>query len=343
MRAHERRRRSLGASVGLAGSIQSRNFVVRGFMLSSAGPSIDSQAGTVLSRWIVPRLTFALTSLALCACTPEPIDDTCNPGDAGGDARTGFVKIPASTFDMGSTPGQPGYGTTDYYGPESNHVHSVTLTHAYCVALTEVTRGQFQAVMGYKPPHTAHCNGQSEDDCPVEEVNWYESVAYTNAVSNAAGLQECYTCTGTGTNVQCDVGPNPYDCTGYRLLTEAEWEGAARCGTDTAYAGSNTSAEVAWTMENSNDSTHTVAGLAPNACGLYDMSGNVSEWTQDTSPAYPSGAITDPVGAESGPYRTARGGSFLAEAVYASVSDRNDVRDGDGNSDRGFRLSRSIP
>ncbi len=69
---------------------------------------------------------------------------------------------------------------------------------------------------------------------------------------------------GSGSGVQCGVGMNPYDCDGYRLLTEAEWEGAARCGTDTLYAGSDTSTEVAWTLENS-DGTQTVAGLAPNA------------------------------------------------------------------------------
>jgi formylglycine-generating enzyme required for sulfatase activity len=157
-------------------------------------------------------------------------------------------------------------------------------------------------------------------------------------------LQECYTCVGTGSGPQCDVVVNPYDCTGYRLLTEAEWEGAARCGADTLYAGSDTAADVAWTVENSNSSTHTVAGLAPNACGLYDMSGNVWEWTQDGYEEYPSGAVTDPVGAESGANRVLRGGGWPTGAGGAALSSRRyDVYPGDAFGDLGFRLSRSSP
>ncbi len=306
-------------------------------------------------------LTLALAAFTLTGCTPKA-DDTSNPGDADTDADTdadsdadsdtdtdadsdtdtdsdtdadaGFVKIPASTFDMGSTPGQPDYG----YG-----VHSVTLTHAYYVGVTEVTQGQFQAVMGYNPSYFTDCDGQGPDNCPVEQVNWYESAAYANALSDAAGLQECYTCTGSGTNVECDVGMNPYDCTGYRLLTEAEWEGAARCGTDTEYAGSNTSTDVAWTDENTNSSPHTVAGLAPNACGLYDMSGNVWEWTQDWYDDYPSGSVTDPIGAESGSFRVFRGGGWFNDAGAAAVSGRNYGTPGYAGGRVGFRVSRSSP
>ena len=125
-------------------------------------------------------------------------------------------------------------------------------------------------------------------------------------------------------------------------MTEAEWEGAARCGTDTEYAGSNTSTDVAWTAENS-DGTQTVAGLAPNACGLYDMSGNVWEWTQDWYDDYPSGSVTDPNGAESGSNRVDRGGGWLNGAYNAAVSNRDGVYPGGSSSNLGFRLSRSSP
>jgi formylglycine-generating enzyme required for sulfatase activity len=161
-------------------------------------------------------------------------------------------------------------------------------------------------------------------------------------MSDAAGLQECYTCTGAGTGVQCDVGPNPYDCTGYRLLTEAEWEGAARCGTDTTYAGSNTSTDVAWTAENS-DVTQTVAGLAPNACGLYDMSGNVWEWTQDGYYFYPSESVTDPIGEEASSNRVRRGGGWDYGADNALVSYRDSLTPGSANGALGFRLARTSP
>ena len=310
-------------------------------------------------------LALALASFSLGACTPKTTDDTSNPADADTDtdadsdadsdadtdadtdgdsdagsdtdsdtdADAGFVKIPASTFDMGSTPGQPDDGYD---------VHSVTLTHDYYVGVTEVTQGQFLAVMGYNRSYFKDCDGLGPDNCPVEYVNWYESAAYANAVSAAAGLQECYECTGSGTGVQCDVGSNPYDCTGYRLLTEAEWEGAARCGTDTMYAGSDTSSEVAWTEENSSD-TQPVGGLAPNACGLYDMSGNVWEWTQDWYDDYPEGSVTDPVGAESGSYRVFRGGDWSYGAYYATVSRRVGAYPYRAHDYLGFRLARSIP
>ncbi|MSP55716.1 MAG: hypothetical protein EXR69_08965 [Myxococcales bacterium] len=82
--------------------------------------------------------------------------------------------------------------------------------------------------MGYNPSYHTDCDGLGPDNCPVDTVSWWQSAAHANAKSDAAGLQECYTCTGSGIDVKCAVGPNPYDCTGYRLLTEAAWEGAAR-------------------------------------------------------------------------------------------------------------------
>ena len=211
------------------------------------------------------------------------------------------------------------------------------------MSVTEVTQGQFTAVMGYNPAYFTDCDGLGPDNCPVEGVDWSQSAAYANAVSDAVGLQECYTCTGSGTSVECDVAMNPYDCTGYRLLTESEWEGAARCGTDTEYAGSNTSTDVAWTVENSDDRTHAVAGLAPNACGIYDMSGNVFEWTQAWYDNYPSGSVTDPVGAESGSYRVYRGGDWYDVAYYAGVSFRHFGAPSIPGNRLGFRLARSVP
>ncbi len=294
-------------------------------------------------------LTAALASLSVTACAPGAAADLASPGgteqnpdtvvdtnNSSTDAGAGFAKVPASTFDMGSTPGQPDYG----YG-----VHSVTLTHDYYVGVTEVTQGEFQAVMGYNPSYFTDCAGFDPDNCPVESLNWHESAAYSNALSNAAGLQECYTCTGSGAIITCTVTSNPYDCTGYRLLTEAEWEGAARCGTDTEYAGSNTSADVAWTTENAYSGMHAGADLNPNTCGLYDMSGNVWEWTQDWFENYPTGGVTDPVGAENGcmPYRIYRGGGSNNNAYYATVSYRHSVAPLFRSGYNGFRVARSSP
>lgn len=232
-----------------------------------------------------------------------------------------FVEIPAGTFQMGT-------GSTE---------HSVTLTHAYLVGVTEVTQGQFQAAMGYNPSRFTSCGA----DCPVERLSWHESAAYANAVSREAGLTECYTCTGGGSSVVCDVAMNPYDCDGYRLLTEAEWEGVARCGTDLDYSGSNSLADVGWYSDNSGSTTHAAAELEPSACGTYDMSGNVWEWTQDWYDSYPSGSVTDPVGASSGTERSGRGGCWYHDASMAIVTSR--TADGPTNIgyNMGFRLGRS--
>jgi formylglycine-generating enzyme required for sulfatase activity len=136
-----------------------------------------------------------------------------------------------------------------------------------------------------------------------------------------------------------------YSCAGYRLPTEAEWEGAARCGEDLLYAGSSSVDAVAWYAGNSVGTTSSVAGLAPNACGLYDMSGNVWEWTNDwfSGTAYGGGAATDPTGPASGLSRVYRGGSWGDDVRYARVAARGvDIPEYQGGN-VGVRLVRTAP
>lgn len=263
--------------------------------------------------------------------TDSGIADTggADTNDGGDDD---FVTVSASTFDMGSTPGQPELG----YG-----VHSVTLTHDYLVAVTEVTHGQFEAAMGYNPSTYTECDGDGSSNCPVENADWHESAAYANALSAAAGLTDCYTCTGSGAEVECEVAGNPYECEGYRLLTEAEWEGAARCGSDTWYAGSDVAGVVAWGQWNTG-SLHEVAGLQPNDCGIYDMSGNVWEWTHDWYADYPSESVTDPTGPETGSERVLRGGGVnMGGFESATVSYRSWGAPGSASRFWGFRVGRT--
>ena len=233
-----------------------------------------------------------------------------------------MVAITAGTFEMGSAD----------YGP----IHTVTLTHDFWIGQTELTQAQYLAGMGTNPSYFSSCGST----CPVDSVSWEVAGKYANALSTAEGLELCYT--ATGSDLSGSLGGDPYACEGYRLPTEAEWEYAARGGESYTYAGSNTADDVAWTYENSGNTTHAVAGKAANALNVYDMSGNLWEWTNDWYQDYASGAGLDPSGAASGSARAYRGGGFYNLASNAPLTARGGnvapTYDGFG---MGFRLARS--
>jgi len=233
---------------------------------------------------------------------------------------TKWVAIPAGTFMMGSPTNEP-----CRYPDETQH--QVTLTNSFEIMATEVTQGQFQALMGYNPSKKTACGS----DCPVDWVSWYEAAAYCNALSTARGLPQCYACTGSGSAVSCSevtsyAGAKVYECPGYRLATEAEWEYSYRAGTTTALhsgpitvcTGVDPNADkIAWYKQNAGGTPHPVAQKSPNAWSLHDMSGNAWEWCHDwlQTDLGPS-PVTDPWGAPSGTGRIARGGSWMHNPQY---------------------------
>ena len=142
------------------------------------------------------------------------------------------------------------------------------------------------------------------------------------------------------------VAPNPYRLP-YRLLSEAEWEYAARAGSQTAYSFDNDSGELdrcAWFKGNSGGKTHPVGEKLPNAFGLHDMHGNVWEWTQDCWNESYNGAPTDGSAWTRGDcsLRVVRGGSwnYNPQSLRSAYRDRSSTA-GRGNVS-GFRVARTL-
>ena len=254
----------------------------------------------------------------------------------------GFVHIEPGTFVMGSPDGELGRR------PDED-AHEVTLTHGFFMQAHEVTQAEWISFAGNNPAYFPGC-----DECPMETINFYEALAYANSLSEADGHEPCYElvdCVGDpGTGMDCTefniLAESPYECDGFRLPTEAEWEYAARAGTTSAtYIGeleeTGCSAPdldtIAWSCANTEE-TQPVGTLEPNAWGLYDMLGNVFELTTDWHAEYPEGPVTDPVGPESGTFLVIRGGAwdFAPEHSRASRRAREDLTSAGDHV--GFRL-----
>ena len=164
------------------------------------------------------------------------------------------------------------------------------ITKSFLIGQTQVTQAQWEAVMGSNPSEYSSFQmprmGCSVTQ-PVENVNWFDCVRFCNALSEAEGLEPVYSI-GSGDKPSVDLN---LDRNGYRLPTAAEWEYAAKAGTDFAYAGSDNLDEVGWWRDHPRNellATRTprtapkpVGMLQPNSWGIYDMSGNVSEWCHD--------------------------------------------------------------
>ena len=255
--------------------------------------------------------------------------------------------VPKGQFLMGSP--------EDEAGRKRDEAQTaVELTQGFFIGRFEVTQADWADVASGRddwnsqPAHFEECGS----DCPVESINWWETLHYLNARSEKEGLQPCYvisscdevrvgdgrTCGAVAVqNAEAVLVESPYECEGYRLPTEAEWEYAYRAGSMTAFYNGDISQttcgydavldSIGWYCGNSDLTTHPVGEKLPNALGLFDMAGNVFEWCWD----------------DYGPFKSLRGGDWH----FYAKGGRAAYRFGNSSDSRtphyGFRVVRTAP
>lgn len=241
--------------------------------------------------------------------------------DLPGGLSIELLYIAPGEFLMGSPESEEGRR-------EDESQHLVRLTQGYWLGKTQVTQGQWKALMGNNPSRFI----ESGLDAPVECVSWQDATDFCRKLSKQDQVAGCM--------------PEGYE---YGMPTEAQWEYACRAGTMTEYHRGETESDlwrVGWYDANSHMTTHPVARKKPNPWGLYDMHGNVWEWCQDSyeespgeSPASALDVMVNPVGLLHGPDRVVRGGSWLDSAISCRAASICSFGVDDRYGTVGFRLA----
>ena len=290
----------------------------------------DEEEGSLLSRlkanlWVVPTLVIVIAGIwglsHLKACWSDSGQKAVNTTASRfetftvGNITFKMVYVEGGTFMMGAGEKEKEEADSDEFPP-----HQVTLSD-YMIGETEVTEGLWKAVMGDAPlPYDG-------DDHPAKKVSWDDCQLFVSRLSQMTGRP-------------------------FTLPTEAQWEFAARGGRythDFKYAGSDNLDQVGWYSVNAWDKgkgnpdfgSHPVGSKAPNELGLYDMSGNVWEWCQDSYGRYTDEDQTDPQGqpGDMHSYRVNRGGSWDYIATSARSANRRNRTPDFRNFNLGLRLA----
>ncbi len=225
-----------------------------------------------------------------------------------------MVVIPAGSFLMGSPKSET--GRSDSEGPQ----HRVTIALPVAVGKFTVTFDEFDAcVADGGCSHKPHDRDRGRGRRPVIDVSWEDAKAYTEWLSQKTG-------------------------TPYRLLTEAEWEYAARAATSTAYSFGDIITSQQANYDETHEGTVPVGCYPANAFGLHDMHGNVWEWTEDCWNANYTGAPSDGSAWTTGDcgQRVRRGGSWSNYPRNLRSASRNRGPAGNRYDVNGFRVSRTL-
>lgn len=194
--------------------------------------------------------------------------------------------------------------------------HTVAL-NAYYISHTEVTQSLWKAVM----PEWEIMDELNNPNYPITDVSWYDCQVFIHRLDSITGMP-------------------------FRLPTEAEWEFAARGGNETQgfrFAGGNILDSVSWGLSNGGFRKHTVGLKKPNELGLYDMTGNVSEWCSDWYAPYYIGTEPNPKGPITGDNKIVRGGSFDNCQANSHISYRHYQRPEESTQYCGLRLAMTLP
>jgi formylglycine-generating enzyme required for sulfatase activity len=261
----------------------------------------------MIQGWVIAGLVILL-GISHAAETLTPPATNIAPGtikvmDLYG-VKLELVWIPPGKFMMGSPVSEQGRIGNE--GPQ----HEVTISQGFWMGKYEITQEQWQ-----KMPPEKNLSENKDPRNPVEMVSWEESNRFISELNSRAK--------GTDYHLQ------------YRLPTEAEWEFACRADTTTAFnCGDSLDASQSnfdgnfpcgkGAMGEYRKKTLPVGQFKPNAWGLHDMHGNVSEWCQNYGyDVYGSEAVTDPKGADVGSVRVVRGGAWHNPASFCRSAFRN--------------------
>jgi serine/threonine protein kinase len=239
-----------------------------------------------------------------------------------------MVALPPGSFWMGNQ-------NLDAESDEKPR-HRVQLNQGFLLGQTQLTQDFYEALTGHNPSTYKYPNH------PTERISWFDVIRWCNQLSEDQNLRPAYEIEEE--NGQIIVRWNQMN-DGYRLPSEAEWEYAARAGTNFTYAGSNRPDEVAWfgaSRRREGQKTYSVSSKKPNQWNLYDMSGNVWEWCWGDMRQYTARDAVDPLGTTESTYRICRGGSNYLDARQTRCSYRIRYETNYRSLFVGFRIARTL-